>query len=155
LTGRHTVWHVGDPFDEVREDATLVLELALAGDGDAVVGTFDAVADRRGMSGAYDVAWHLAATMVGDGLARGPWRLEFPEIDDANYDKRWVARFVSAYANDDAPTATALFTVALVDGRLSECLMTLAGSTVATLRHRSAANGPSRPSRRPSGGLAS
>ncbi len=139
LTERHTVCDVGDPADEASHDATLVIQSALAGDGDGVVGTFDAVVDRRGMSAAYEVAWRLAGEMVGDGLAQGPWRLDFPDIEDASYDTRWVARFVSAYANDDAPTATALFTVALVDGRLPECLLTLAGSTVATLRRRGAA----------------
>ena len=127
---------VGDVADETAADATLVIRSALAGDGEAVVHTFDSVVDRRGMSAAYDVAWWLAGEMVGDGIVRGPWRLDFPDIDDAAYDARWVARFVSAYANDDAPTGTALFTVALVDGRLLECLLTLAGSTVATLRRR-------------------
>jgi hypothetical protein len=125
-----------DDTEEVRADATLVIESALAGDGDGVVGTFDSVVDRRGMAAAYDVAWHLAGEMVGGRTLHGPWRLEFPDIDDATYDARWVARFVSAYVNDDASTATALFTVALVDGRLPECLLTLAGSTVATLRRR-------------------
>ncbi|GAA2634063.1 hypothetical protein GCM10010399_78240 [Dactylosporangium fulvum] len=128
-----------DPGDETHQDAVLILESALAGDGDAVVHTFDSVVDRRGMSAACDVAWHLAGEMVGENLARGPWRLDFPDIDDADYDRRWVARFVSAYVNDDIPGGTALFTVALVDGKLSECLLTLAGSTVATLRHRGAA----------------
>jgi len=130
---------VDDPGDETHQDAAQVLESALAGDEDAVVHTFDSVVDRRGMSAAYDVAWRLAGEMVGDNLARGPWRLDFPDIDDANYDKRWVARFVSAYANEDVPSATALFTVALVDGKLPECLLTLAGSAVATLKHRGAA----------------
>jgi hypothetical protein len=142
LTWRHTVCHVGDhagDADEVRADATLVIQSALVGDGDGVVGTFDSVVDRRGMGAAYDVAWHLAGEMVGGGTLHGPWRLDFPDIDDASYDARWVARFVSAYVNDDASTATALFTVALVDGRLPECLLTLAGSTVATLRRRESA----------------
>ncbi|WP_432982206.1 hypothetical protein [Dactylosporangium sp. CA-233914] len=130
-----------DPGDETYQDATQVLESALAGDEDAVVHTFDSVVDRRGMSAAYDVAWRLAGEMVGDNLARGPWRLDFPDIDDANYDKRWVARFVSAYVNEDAPSGTALFTVALVDGKLPECLLTLAGSAVATLKRRGLAAG--------------
>jgi hypothetical protein len=130
---------VDDPGDETYQDAAQVLESALAGDQDGVALTFDSVVDRRGMSAAYDVAWRLAGEMVGDNLARGPWRLDFPDIDDANYDKRWVARFVSAYVNEDVPSATALFTVALVDGKLPECLLTLAGSAVATLKHRGAA----------------
>jgi hypothetical protein len=130
---------VDDPGDETHQDAAQVLQSALAGDEDAVAHTFDAVVDRRGMSAAYDVAWRLAGEMVGDNLARGPWRLDFPDIDDANYDKRWVARFVSAYVNEDVPSATALFTVALVDGKLPECLLTLAGSAVATLKRRGAA----------------
>ncbi|GAA1503040.1 hypothetical protein GCM10009827_014930 [Dactylosporangium maewongense] len=125
--------------DETYQDAAMVLESALAGDGAGVVHTFDTVVDRRGMSAAYDVAWRLAGEMVGENFARGPWRLEFPDIDDANYDKRWVARFVSAYVNEDIPSGTALFTVALVDGKLPDCLMTLAGSAVATLRRRGAA----------------
>ncbi|MFB9413001.1 hypothetical protein [Dactylosporangium matsuzakiense] len=128
-----------DPGYETFQDAAQVLQSALAGDEDAVTHTFDSVVDRRGMSAAYDVAWRLAGEMVGDNLARGPWRLDFPDIDDANYDKRWVARFVSAYVNEDVPSATALFTVALVDGKLPECLLTLAGSAVATLKRRGAA----------------
>ncbi|WP_433212087.1 hypothetical protein ACQP00_51820 [Dactylosporangium sp. CS-047395] len=128
-----------DPGDETYQDAAQVLASALAGDEDGVAHTFDEVVDRRGMSAAYDVAWRLAGEMVGDNLARGPWRLDFPDIDDANYDKRWVARFVSAYVNEDVPSATALFTVALVDGKLPECLLTLAGSAVATLKRRGAA----------------
>ena len=56
--------------------------------------------------------------------------------EQAGYDARWVARFVSACANADMPTAEALFGAAMVDGQLAECLLTLAGSTVATLRHR-------------------
>ncbi len=47
-----------------------------------------------------------------------------------------MARFVSAYANADTPTGEALFGAAMADGQLSECLMTLAGSTVATLKRR-------------------
>ncbi|MEV6816565.1 hypothetical protein, partial [Micromonospora sp. NPDC051296] len=109
---------------------------ALDGDPDAVVGTFDAVVDRAGLVGAYDVAWCLAATMVGDPGPPGACALEFPGIDQAGYDARWVARFVSAYANSDLDTAEALFGAAAADGLLPECLLTLAGSTVATLRHR-------------------
>jgi hypothetical protein len=131
------VCHVGDhadDADEVRADATLVSQSALAGDGEGVVGTFDAVVDRRGMAAAYDVAWHLAGEMVGGDTMHGPWRLDFPGIDDATYDARWVARFVSAYVNSDRSTGEALFGAALADGQLSACLMTLAGSAVATLR---------------------
>ena len=118
------------------DDAALVLQSALSGDSDAVVGTFDAVVDRSGVVGAWDVAWCLAATMVGQVPLGGAWTLDFPGIDDARYDKRWVARFVSAYANADAPTGEALFGAAMADGKLSDCLVTLAGSTVATLRRR-------------------
>ena len=125
-----------DVPEETLEDATAVLHSALAGDTEGVVGTFDAVVDRAGVGGAYDVAWCLAATMVGDGVRVGSWTLDFPGIDEAAYDARWVARFVSAYANRDADTGEALFGAALADGRLSDCLLTLAGSAVATLRHR-------------------
>lgn len=130
---------MGDRAGEAYDDAALVIRSALVGDGDAVVGTFDAAVDRGGVPAAYDVACCLAATIVGDRLARGPWRLDFPDIDGASYDARWVARFVSAYANEDAPTAAALFNVAMADGNLPDCLLTLAGSTVATLRRRSTA----------------
>jgi hypothetical protein len=136
LTAPHTLRHVVDRPDEAYDDAALVIRSALAGDGDAVVGTFDSVVDQRGVDAACDVAWCLAATMVGDDLARGPWRLEFPDIDGASYDTRWVARFVSAYANEDTSTAAALFNAALADGYLTDCLLMLAGSTVATLRRR-------------------
>lgn len=121
---------------EARDDAAEVLRCALAGDSNAVVDTFDAVVDRAGVAGAYDVAWCLAATMVGDDVRPGRWTLDFPGIDEARYDARWVARFISAYANADAPTGEALFGAALADGQLPECLLTLAGSAVATLRRR-------------------
>ncbi|HEY0699263.1 MAG TPA: hypothetical protein VGD43_15800 [Micromonospora sp.] len=121
---------------ETIDDAAAVLSSALAGDSDAVVGAFDAVLDKSGVVGAYDVAWYLAAAMVGDELKRGGCALDFPDIDEAGYDARWVARFVSAYANRDIDTAEALFGAALVDGQLPDCLLTLAGSAGATLRHR-------------------
>lgn len=122
--------------DYTAVDAASVLCSAFDGDQDAVAGVFDKVVDQGGIDAAYNVAWRLAAAMVGDGLARGPWQLEFPEIDGANYDARWVARFISAYVNEDAPMGAALFGAAVEDGMLPECLMMLAGSTAATIRHR-------------------
>lgn len=136
LTGRHTLPHVTDVPRQTLDDAAAVLSLALAGDSDGVVKTFDAVVDRAGVAGAYEVAWCLAATMVGDGIPQGAWTLDFPGIDEAAYDARWVARFVSAYANADVDTGAALFGAAMADGQLPECLLTLAGSAVATLRRR-------------------
>ncbi|MDG4762828.1 hypothetical protein O7632_01655 [Solwaraspora sp. WMMD406] len=127
-----------DGADEAFDDAAQVLRSALAGDSEAVVGTFDAVVDRSGVAGAYDVAWRLAATMVGEDVPVGSWTLDFPGIDEARYDARWVARFLSAYANSDVSTGEALFGAALADGQLPECLLTLAGSAVATLRRRAA-----------------
>ncbi len=121
---------------DVFEDAALVLDQALAGDRAAVAGTLADVVKRSGDHGAYQVARCLAGALAGDGLRPGGWRLEFPNIDDAAYDARWVARFVSAYVNDDESTGTALFGAAKADGKLGECLMTLAGSTAATLRRR-------------------
>lgn len=136
MTDRHTVPHVTDIPSEALGDAALILDSALAGDADAVAGTFDEVVDRYGVVGAYDVALCLAATMVGESASIGAWTLDFPGIDEAGYDTRWVARFVSAYANADPSTNAALFGAALEDGQLPECLLTLAGSAVATLRHR-------------------
>lgn len=136
MTDRPTVPHVTDLPPEALDDAALILDSALAGDADAVAGTFDAVVDRCGVVGAYDVALCLAATMVGEAVPMGIWTLDFPGIEEAGYDKRWVARFVSAYANADPSTNAALFGAALEDGQLPECLLTLAGSAVATLRHR-------------------
>ncbi len=127
---------VTDVPDQTLADATAVLHSALTGDGAAVVGTFDAVVDRSGLAGAYTVAWTLAATMVGDPPPPGTCALDFPGIDEARYDTRWVARFVSAYANHDADTGEALFGAAVADGQLPDCLLTLAGSAVATLRSR-------------------
>ncbi|GAB3853325.1 hypothetical protein GCM10029963_44390 [Micromonospora andamanensis] len=138
LTGTRTVRSVTDSPQQMFEDAAAILSSALDGDSDAVVGTFDEVVDRAGLAGAYDVAWCLAATMVGDPVPPGVCALDFPGIDQAGYDARWVARFVSAYANGDLDTARALFGAAAADGLLPECLLTLAGSTVATLRHRAA-----------------
>ncbi len=100
-----------------------------------MVGAFDAAVDRGGVRGAYEVACCLAATLMGEAPA-GFAALDFPGIEQARYDARWVARFVSAYANADTPMGEALFSTAMADGQLSECLMTLAGSTVATLKHR-------------------
>lgn len=117
-------------------DAHEVLRQALAGQGEAVADTFREVVTREGVGGAYDVAWALAATTVGE-LPPGAWSLDFPDIDDAGYETRWVARFLSAYANADAATGTALFQAAEADGHLGDCLLTLAGSAAATLRRRS------------------
>lgn len=136
MTWRHTLPHVTDAPQETLDDAKAVLHSALAGDSDAVVKTFDEVVHRAGVAGAYEVAWCLAATMVGTGVPRGSWTLDFPGIEQAGYDARWVARFVSAYANSDADTGEALFGAALADGQLPDCLLTLAGSAVATLRRR-------------------
>lgn len=127
---------VSGPANEAYDDAETVLRLALHEDREAVAGTFRDVVHRSGVAGAYDVAVCLAAAMVGDGARRGGWTLDFPDIDQADYDARWVARFVSAYVNADRPTGEALFGAALADGHLRECLVTLAGSAVATLRRR-------------------
>ncbi len=125
---------------EVYQDAAAVIDSALRGDRDAVVGAFDAAVDRGGVRGAYDVACALAAALVGEANPPGFAALDFPGIEQARYDARWVARFVSAYANADEPTGEALFGAAMVDGQLSECLVTLAGSTVATIKHREGGN---------------
>jgi hypothetical protein len=121
---------------EVYDDAAAIIDSAIRGDRAAVVGTFDAAVDRGGLKGAYEIAWCLAATLVGEQVPTGFASLDFPDIEQARYDARWVARFVSAYANADTPTGEALFGAAMADGQLSECLMTLAGSTVATLKRR-------------------
>lgn len=120
----------------VFEDAALVLDSALAGDSVAVADTFSAVVGKAGVSGVAAVAWCLASTIAGDGQPSGHWSLEFPGIEEATYDARWVARFVSAYLNEDMPTGQALVGAAHSDGLLPECLMMLAGSTAATLRQR-------------------
>jgi hypothetical protein len=137
LTGRHTLARVEESAIASR-DAAEVLDRALAGEGAAVAGRFEAVVHRHGVSGAYDVAWCLAAATVGTGLAEGAWRLDFPGIEDAGYEARWVARFLSAYANADPPTGSALFRAAAADGQLTGCLLTLAGSAAATVRRRRA-----------------
>jgi hypothetical protein len=121
---------------QASRDADEVLRCALAGQGDAVAGRFGAVVAREGVAGAYDVAWCLAGSAVGDDLPRGGWALDFPDIEDAGYEPRWVARFLSAYANEDAATGSALFLAAEADGRLGRCLLTLAGSAAATIRRR-------------------
>jgi hypothetical protein len=137
LTVTDTLRNVEAQPDDVFDDVALVLRSALAGDGDGVVDAFDKATNRGGVVGAYEVAWGLAGATVGDGIALGPWRLEFPGIDEATYDTRWVARFLSAYANADEASAEALFGAAIADGKLPQCLLTLAGSAVATLRRRS------------------
>ncbi len=137
MTLRRTVQDVTEVPQHALDDAAHMLRCALDGDSDAVVCTLDAVVDRAGVVGVYDVAWCLAAAMVGQDVPRGnAWTLDFPGIDDARYDKRWVARWVSAYVNADFPTGEALFGAAIEDGQLPDCLLALVGSTVATLRHR-------------------
>ncbi|HLT10944.1 MAG TPA: hypothetical protein VK028_09075 [Micromonosporaceae bacterium] len=123
---------------EVYRDAAAVIDSAIRGDREGVAGVFDEAVKRAGMRGAYDVACCLAATLVGDAPVGGFAALDFPDIDRARYDARWVARFITAYANADASTGQALFGAAVADGQLAECLMTLAGSTVATLKRRGA-----------------
>jgi hypothetical protein len=120
------------PYD----DAALILDSVLDDDPDGVVNQFDKVRARSGVEGMYSVAVCLAATLVGDQAKPGLWALDFPDIDRAAYGPRWVARFVSAYINDDEPTASALFGAAMADGLLADCLLTLADSTIATLRRR-------------------
>jgi hypothetical protein len=121
---------------EVYQDAQAIIDSALRGDRDGVVDRFEAAVNRGGLRSAYDVACCLAATMVGDRPVTGFAALDYPDIERARYDARWVARFVSAYANADRSTSQALFGAAMADGLLAECLTTLAGSTVATLRQR-------------------
>lgn len=118
------------------DDAAMILGLALGGDPVAVADGVDDVVKRAGLPGAYDMAVCLAATMLGDRLRGGGASLEFPGIDSASYDTRWVARFVAAYVNADRPTGEALFRAAVVDGQLSTCMATLTGSTLETLRRR-------------------
>jgi hypothetical protein len=127
---------VDSPENDPYDDAENILRLALRNDSEGITGTFDAVVDRAGVSGAFEVAVCLAATMVGDAVAPGTWALDFPGIDEASYDTRWVARFVSAYVNSDPGTGEALFGAALADGQLRACLIALAGSAVATLKRR-------------------
>jgi hypothetical protein len=118
------------------DDAQMILGAALGGDHVAIADGFEDVVKRGGIGGAYHVALCLAATMVGDDLLGGGAALEYPGIDEASYDARWVARFVSAYVNADRPTGEALVTAAVVDGQFSACMVTLAGSTLETLRRR-------------------
>ncbi|HEY9484790.1 MAG TPA: hypothetical protein VIR00_17710 [Micromonosporaceae bacterium] len=122
------------------DDAQMILGVALAGDHGAVSKGLDDVVSRAGIAGAYHVAVCLAATMVGDDFLGGAFpggaALEYPGIDEASYDARWVARFVSAYVNADRPTGEALFGAAVADGQVAACMATLAGSTLETLRRR-------------------
>ncbi len=122
----------GDAYD----DAAMILGLALGGDLAAVVDGFSDVVARSGLAGGYDVAICLTATLVGDDLRAGGAALEFPGIDDASYDSRWVARFISAYVNADRATGEALFGAADADGQLAACIAMLSGSTLETLRRR-------------------
>lgn len=122
----------GDAYD----DAAMILGLALGGDPVAVADGFHKVMARSGLTGGYEVAVCLAATLVGDDLRGGGAALEFPGIDDASYDSRWVARFISAYVNADRATGEALFGAAAADGQLLACITMLSGSTLETLRRR-------------------
>jgi hypothetical protein len=122
----------GDAYD----DAAMILSLALGGDPTAVADGFTDVVARSGLAGGYEVALCLTATLIGDGLHPGGAALDYPGIDDASYDKRWVARFISAYVNADRATGEALFGAADADGQLAACIAMLSGSTLETLRRR-------------------
>jgi hypothetical protein len=125
-----------DAYQDAYDDAQAILGVALGGDRAAVTAGIDDVVGRTGLAGAYHVALCLAATMVGDDGYPGGAALDYPGIDQASYDARWVARFVSAYVNGDRPTAEALLGVAVADGQFSSCMAMLAGSTLETLRRR-------------------
>ena len=113
-----------------------MLRSALAGDGDAVVGAFDAVVDRAGLAGAYGVAWCLAATMVGDATPPGPARSTSPASNRPTTTPAGWPASSARTPTGRADTGEALFGAAMADGLLPDCLLTLAGSTVATLRSR-------------------
>jgi hypothetical protein len=129
---------VSGSLPDAYDDAAMMLSLAVSGDADALAGRFDEVLGAYGECGAYRVAMCLVATMLGDGPLGHHVALDYPDIDRASYDTRWVARFASAYANADRPTGEALFDAAIADGQLPRCIMTLTSSTVATLQQRSA-----------------
>jgi hypothetical protein len=122
----------GDAYD----DAAMILGLALGGDPVAVADGFHDVVARSGLAGGYEVAIRLAATLVGDDFPTGGAALDFPGIDEASYDTRWVARFIAAYVNADRATGEALIGAAHADGQLAACIATLSGSTLETLRRR-------------------
>lgn len=126
--------HPADAYD----DTASLLDSAVVGDTEAITGRFANMVDRDAVCHAYRVAVCLVATMIGDDFPGGGAALDFPGIDVATYDARWVARFVSAYANADLPTGRALIGAAVADGQLPACMMTLTGSTLATLRRRTA-----------------
>ena len=125
---------VSDAYD----DAALILGLAVSGDHEIVSDVLDDLIIWKGVSGTFEVAVCLAATMIGDAARPGGAALDYPGIDAASYDTRWVARFVSAYVNADRPMGEALFGAAVADGQLPACMATLTGSTIATLRSRHA-----------------
>jgi len=131
---------IGGPSDaagtDAYDDAAMILGLALGGDAGAVADGFADVVSRSGLSGGYGVALCLAATLIGDDHPGGAAALDFPNIDEAAYDTRWVARFISAYVNADRPTGEALFGAAVADGQLALCIATLTGTTLEKLRQR-------------------
>lgn len=122
--------------------AAEMLDRAIAGEDDEAAGACRAALGTAGTAGAYDMGWWLASAALGTRVARGGWRLDFPQVDEAPYETRWVARFLSAYANADIATAAALIRVADADGQLACCLSTLAASAAATLRRRHGLDDP-------------
>jgi hypothetical protein len=127
----------GDAYD----DAAMILGLALGGDPAAVADGFRDVVARSGLSGGYEVAIRLVATLIGEDVPTGGAALDFPGIDDASYDARWVARFITAYVNADRATGEALMGAAHADGQLAACIAMLSGSTLETLRRRDDVSG--------------
>lgn len=131
-----TVFRVILHSDAVLCDTTQIL--AYAADGHrptAVAQAVTAVIKRSSPERAYDVALAMVGTMLADQRQR-QCSLDYPGIEQAPYDLRWTAQFVSTYANADAAMTVALFDAAAADGQLVNCLSTLAASTAATIRRR-------------------
>ncbi len=128
-----------EAHEEIGDHVDAVLAFGAAGDLDGAMRAIDEIISGYGPWGAYGVAQCLVEEMVAGlpapaGADERFWTLDFPGIDDASYDLRWAARFISAYVNADDTTGKALYAAAIADGQVRECIGTLVGSTVATTR---------------------
>ncbi|MBG6139467.1 hypothetical protein [Longispora fulva] len=123
--------------DEIGDHVHAVLAAGVVGDLDGAMRSVDEIVAEHGAWAVYDLAGAIVTEMLGD--FRQPedaefWTLDFPGIESAGYDLRWVARFISAHANGEEDTARALYRAAVNDEEIRPCLGALVTSAIATLR---------------------
>jgi hypothetical protein len=122
--------------DEIGNHVHAVLAAGVAGDLAGAMRSVDEIVAEHGAWGAYDLAGAMVAELVSELRPADEdmfWTLDFPGIESASYDVRWVARFISSYVNGEEDMSRALYEAAIAEGEFQSCLGTLVSSTLAVL----------------------